>query len=159
MSESDTGQQGFPFHPLQDFVLGEVLDRTLQRLGIPKPETETAILSHLPTGKTQFVFTPNAKKQIQLQSMPVELRGFLESGKDSEIVRILRKTIQEEGRLDLALELIEWIFTGFENEQLVRSLFSLVLNDKIPLPTEFYSILKEEYDKEMRGDLDRLKEE
>ncbi|TGK03886.1 hypothetical protein EHO59_10185 [Leptospira semungkisensis] len=158
MSEQESQKPGFPFHPLEDFVLGEVLGRTLQSLGVPKEEIEKAILSHLPPGQTQFFFTPNAKKQILLQSMPVELRSFLEAGDWKKVLDTLRKTIKEEGRLDLSLELIEWIFTGFDQEDLVRDLFSLVLNDKIELKKEFYPLLKEEYDKEMRGDLDRFRE-
>ncbi len=159
MSEEESKKQGFPFHPLEDFVLGEVLGKALERLGIPKEKTAEAILSHLPEGQSQFLFTPNSKKQILLQSIPVELRGFLDAGKDEEVFFVFRKTIREEGRLDLALELIEWIFTGFDREDLVRALFSLVLNDKISLPADFYSVLKKEYDIEMLEDLDKFRKE
>ncbi|TGL58875.1 hypothetical protein [Leptospira sarikeiensis] len=159
MEDQESKKPGFPFHPLEDFVLGEVFGRALIKLGHSKPEIEKAIHSLLPDGKPEFLFTPNAKKQILLQSMPVELRGFLESGKEKEVIEIFRKTISEEGRLDLALELLEWIFTGFDKQELVRSIFSLVLNNKIELGPEFYPTLMDEYDKEMRGDLDKLKEE
>lgn len=159
MSGTESNQQGFPFHPLQDFVLGEVLDRSLQRLGVSKAQTEGAILSHLQEGRPNFVFTPNAKKQTLMQSLPVQFRTWMEVGEDEKLLQNFRTMIREEGRLDLALELLEWIFTGFEREELIRSLFSLVLNDKIVLPPEFMGVLREEYDKEMRGDLDRLKGE
>ncbi|TGK01946.1 hypothetical protein EHQ53_14500 [Leptospira langatensis] len=158
MNDQDAQKPGFPFHPLEDFVLGEVLGRTLEALGTSKQEAEKAILSHLPPDRPEFLFTPNAKKQVLLQSMPIELRSFLEAGDWKKVVEVLQRTIKEEGRLDLALELIEWIFTGFDQEDLVRDLFSLVLNDKIELKKEFYPLLKEEYDKEMRGDLDRFRE-
>ncbi|TGN00188.1 hypothetical protein [Leptospira dzoumogneensis] len=159
MEDQEPKKQGFPFHPLEDFVLGEVLGRTLVSLGHSKEEINKAIHSHLPPGRPEFLFTPNAKKQLLLQSMPVELRSFLEAGKEKEVLEIFRKTIQAEGRLDLALELLEWICTGFEKEELVRELFQLVLNGKIELSSEFYPLLMEEYDKEMRGDLDRIREE
>lgn len=159
MEDQESKKSGFPFHPLEDFVLGEVLGRTLVALGHSKEEIQKAILSHLREGQQEFFFTPNAKKQILLQSMPVELRSFLEAGKEKEVLDIFQKTISEEGRLDLALELLEWIFTGFEKEELVRSIFSIVLNHKIKMNSEFYSRLKEEYDKEMMGDLDRIREE
>ncbi|PNV77042.1 hypothetical protein [Leptospira inadai] len=159
MESQESQAQGYPFRPLQDFVLGEVLGRTLERLGTPILETEAAILSHLSPGIREFQFTPNSKKQVLLQSMPSQFRSFLELGKELELLEVLHKTIAVEGRLDLALELIEWIFTGFEKEDLVRRLFTLVLNGKIELKPEFYSVLKEEYEKEMSGDLGKLRKE
>ncbi|PJZ70716.1 hypothetical protein CH373_07250 [Leptospira perolatii] len=154
MTNSEPEKAGYPFHPLQDFILGEILAKTLEKFGIPKEEIDSAIRSNLKPGQKEFICTPNAKKQILLQTVPVEIRGLLQADKTSEVVEVFHNIIAQDGRLDFALELIEWIFTGFENEDLVRKLFEQVLNHKIVLPVEFYSFLKKEYETEMLGDLD-----
>ncbi|TGK09053.1 hypothetical protein EHO60_13625 [Leptospira fletcheri] len=157
MQSEGPQKSGFPFHPLEDSVLGEVFARTLELSGISRAEANAAILSHLKQAG-EFQFTPNSKKQVLLQSMPSMFRELLEQEKDSEILETFRKEIQEEGRLDLALELLEWIFTGYEKEALVVALFELLLNGKVRLPEGFYGKMMEEYEREMRGDLDRLRE-
>ncbi|EMG21670.1 hypothetical protein LEP1GSC150_1297 [Leptospira interrogans serovar Copenhageni str. LT2050] len=65
--------------------------------------------------------------------------------------------IQTEGKMDLALELLEWLFTGFEERRkLLNELFSLFLNDKIPLRDNFLDRLKINYEEEVLKDLKNL---
>lgn len=54
---------GFPFHPFQDFLLGEVLLKTLLETGVTSESAEEAVLSHLSSDSKNFVFTPNAKNK------------------------------------------------------------------------------------------------
>lgn len=133
---------GFPFDPFRDFLLGEVFLKTLLENGVSSQVAEEAILSHLPPGRNHFLFTPNAKKQTLLNLYPEKIRNLLKSKKNAEIREEFSAMIATEGRMDLALELIEWLFVGFDERELLNDLFSLILNDKIPLRDGFLDRLK-----------------
>ncbi|EQA64083.1 MULTISPECIES: hypothetical protein [Leptospira] len=148
---------GFPFHPFQDFLLGEVFLKTLLESGVSSQAAEEAILSHLPPGRNHFVFTPNAKKQTLLNLYPEKIRNLLRENQEEGIKQEFRNMIKIEERMDLALELLEWLFTGFdERQRLLSELFSLILNDKISLPENFLDRLKRNYEKEVLKDLENL---
>ncbi|AOP36239.1 hypothetical protein A0128_19620 [Leptospira tipperaryensis] len=156
MSSDPSSGAGFPFHPFQDFLLGEVIFKTLKELNVSPDLAEEAVRSHLPPDQKDFVFTPNAKKQTLMNLYPEKIRGFLKAGKTEEIKKEFRMMIASEGKLDLALELLEWLFTGFEEKKLLNELFSLVLNDKISLPENFLEVLKKNYEEEVLKDLENL---
>ncbi|EKO31744.1 hypothetical protein [Leptospira santarosai] len=147
---------GFPFDPLRDFLLGEVFLKTLLENGVSSQVAEEAILSHLPAGRDHFVFTPNAKKQTLLNLYPEKIRNLLKSKKNAEIREEFSAMIATEGRMDLALELLEWLFVGFDERELLNDLFSLILNDKIPLGDGFLDRLKKNYEEEILKDLKGL---
>ncbi|EPG50115.1 hypothetical protein [Leptospira kirschneri] len=148
---------GFPFYPFQDFLLGEVIFKTLQEDGVLHQDVEDAVLSHLPSDKKCFVFTPNAKKQTLLNLYPEKIRSLLKTGQEEKIKQEFLNMIQTEGKMDLALELLEWLFTGFEERRkLLNELFSLFLNDKIPLRDNFLDRLKVNYEAEVLKDLKNL---
>ncbi|PJZ52843.1 hypothetical protein [Leptospira adleri] len=156
MTSDSAPGAGFPFHPFQDFLLGEVIFKTLKELNVPSEAAEDAVRSHLPSGRKDFLFTPNAKKQTLMNLYPEKIRDFLKAGKKEEIKKEFRTMISSEGKLDLALELLEWLFTGFEEKELLNELFSLVLNDKITLPENFIETLKKNYEEEVLKDLENL---
>lgn len=60
--KSGEGGGGFPFYPFRDFLLGEVIFKTLQEDGVSRQDAEDAVLSHLPSDKKCFVFTPKREK-------------------------------------------------------------------------------------------------
>lgn len=156
MSSDSSSGAGFPFHPFQDFLLGEVILKTLKESNIASETAEEAVRSHLPPGQKDFVFTPNAKKQTLMNLYPEKIRGFLKAGKSEEIKNEFTTMIASEGKMDLALELLEWLFTGFEEKKLLNELFSLVLNEKIPFPENFLENLKKNYEEEVLKDLESL---
>ncbi|EQA78488.1 hypothetical protein [Leptospira alstonii] len=148
---------GFPFHPFQDFLLGEVFLKTLIESGVSLKEAEDAVLSYLPPDQKHFVFTPNAKKQTLLNLYPEKIRNLLKADQEEEIKQEFRNMIRADGRMDLALELLEWLFTGFdERRRLLNELFSLILNDKISLSENFLDRLKKNYEEEVLKDLENL---
>lgn len=147
----------FRFYPFRDFLLGEVIFKTLQEDGVSPQDAEDAVLSHLTSDKKCFVFTPNAKKQTLLNLYPEKIRGLLKTDQEEKIRQEFCNMIQTEGKMDLALELLEWLFTGFEERRkLLNELFSLFLNDKIPLRDNFLDRLKINYEEEVLKDLKNL---
>ncbi|EMJ35009.1 hypothetical protein LEP1GSC079_4334 [Leptospira interrogans str. FPW1039] len=156
-SESGKSGEDFPFYPFRDFLLGEVIFKTLQEDGVSPQDAEDAVLSHLTSDKKCFVFTPNAKKQTLLNLYPEKIRGLLKTDQEEKIRQEFCNMIQTEGKMDLALELLEWLFTGFEERRkLLNELFSLFLNDKIPLRDNFLDRLKINYEEEVLKDLKNL---
>ncbi|EKN90067.1 hypothetical protein LEP1GSC034_4008 [Leptospira interrogans str. 2003000735] len=155
--ESGKSGEDFPFYPFRDFLLGEVIFKTLQEDGVSPQDAEDAVLSHLTSDKKCFVFTPNAKKQTLLNLYPEKIRGLLKTDQEEKIRQEFCNMIQTEGKMDLALELLEWLFTGFEERRkLLNELFSLFLNDKIPLRDNFLDRLKINYEEEVLKDLKNL---
>lgn len=141
--ESGKSGEDFPFYPFRDFLLGEVIFKTLQEDGVSPQDAEDAVLSHLTSDKKCFVFTPNAKKQTLLNLYPEKIRGLLKTDQEEKIRQEFCNMIQTEGKMDLALELLEWLFTGFEERRkLLNELFSLFLNDKFLCGTNFLDRLE-----------------
>ncbi|EMY13614.1 hypothetical protein LEP1GSC043_4734 [Leptospira weilii str. Ecochallenge] len=148
---------GFPFYPFRDFLLGEVLLKTLLESGVSSQTAEEAILSHLSPGRNHFVCTPNAKKQTLLNLYPEKIRNLLREDREEGIKQEFRNMIKIEERMDLALELLEWLFSGFEDKRsLLIGLFSLFLNDKVSLQENFLDRLKKNYEEEILKDLQNL---
>lgn len=52
--ESGKSGEDFPFYPFRDFLLGEVIFKTLQEDGVSPQDAEDAVLSHLPSDKKMF---------------------------------------------------------------------------------------------------------
>ncbi|EMG21677.1 hypothetical protein LEP1GSC150_1298 [Leptospira interrogans serovar Copenhageni str. LT2050] len=83
--ESGKSGEDFPFYPFRDFLLGEVIFKTLQEDGVSPQDAEDAVLSHLPSDKKCFVFTPNAKKQTLLNLYPEKIRGLLKTDQEEKL--------------------------------------------------------------------------
>lgn len=114
-----------PYLPFQDAVLGEVLFKTVQ--------AHEAAFSfdnlknfHLFSQKPEFAFTPNAKKQVLHIELLSELRSCLEKEDVASIYKTFEKLLEIDSngvsKFDIALELLEWMYTGFGETKLFREL-------------------------------------
>ncbi|MDF3819954.1 VanZ family protein [Leptospira sp. 96542] len=143
----------FPFDPFQDSLIGEkILGLWLSDHKSEKDLRER--LEHsLGLGPNLIFFTPNADKQKLMVSYPTEIRKYLES-KDYELVQklliqIARGYGDKQPALDISLELIEWLLTGFDLDELIKQVLSTIF--EFPFDIEFVHRVRSEYIKELRG--------
>ena len=77
---------------------------------------------------------------------PTRFRKYLSekdyTGLKAEFQALLNQDIP---RLDIALDLLEWIFTGFDEEDLVLDLLLIITNNQISFPKDFLLQLKSCY--------------
>ncbi|TGL61812.1 VanZ family protein [Leptospira ognonensis] len=145
----------FPFDPFQDSLLGEKICFVWTSLHHSQKDLMDSLLSN--TNQTAFYFTPNATKQTLMVSYPSKIREFLSKGeyqKIEEILLALAKGSLTENKLsalDITLELLEWLLTGFDvDEQIVIFFNSLFAQPQI-IDLSFVEMVRAEYVKELRG--------
>jgi hypothetical protein len=125
-------KEAFPFDPFQDSLLGEVLLRSWIHLS----QDPILLKNYITQNNTlHHTFTPNVKKQILMNTIPKEIRNTISHKNFDALLNLIKglatgKTeYSEEKCLDVVLELLEWIWTGFPEESLVmKSLSNLYDN-------------------------------
>lgn len=82
---------------------------------------------------------------------PNQFRKYIENKQNEKLYSEFEKLITEKipdtiARLDVAMDLLEWLFTGFpEKEFLAQNLLVILANKQISFSKEFWLKLKEEY--------------
>ncbi len=134
----------YPFDPIQDSLIFSILYEVMESEG-KGLELKQAIYSHLKEGKN-FFHTPKSKKNNLLNSLPNQIRKWKEVGDIQKIEKLILDLIQgkdlETPSLDLALELIEWIIVGYEEDQLSLQLLRVLANYKFAFTQEHLQKLK-----------------
>lgn len=145
----------FPFDPLNDSLLGKILGDIAEN----KKEREVlwdAIESHSSSG--QFFFTSNANKQILMNTLPVQLRAWIEEKDLDKLKEELTTLIQgslkksQAPAMDVFLELAEWIVTGFEDNSLKLEILNLFTNYKYPIEENVLLQIQQKYDETLKED-------
>lgn len=131
-------KQPFPFDPIQDSLLLRLFDDIFESEG-RGDDFRKAIYSHLPA-EEGFFFTPRPSKQNVMNLLPGKIRVLHENGKIEEIESLIEALIQgkdlERSGFDIALELAEWMVTGFQEEDLSLRLLHLITNHKLRFTSE-----------------------
>ena len=139
-----------PFQFSQDSFLGKLITEAWIESGRPEQELTDALNSSLVEGQ-QFYITPNAEKQVLMNLLPVQFRkdiehsDYLMVGEKIEDLVKGNSHITPTPKVDIALELIEWILTGFELDDLVLDLIKIVFNKKPEFPPDFIAVIRRKY--------------
>ena len=133
------------FSFFQDSVLGKLLLDSWIETGGDSDELIKSVGSENPC------FTPNSEKQVLMTLLPQQLRKHIEHGEDMLVVEKIEDLVRgnnhitPEPKLDIALELVEWILTGFEKDDLVMDLLNMITSKKLAFPPNFLEILRKNY--------------
>lgn len=150
-----TQKERFPFQPFQDSFLLEVLLKLYSKDYPDNPSLVDQFAKNW--NSSNFTFTPNQWKQINMVNFANSIRSWIESGSDEKVLELLEKLVRGEdltldkSALDVSLELVEWIFTGFEKDSLVLNYFHLLFGDVSGLDLPFLKNLRELYDLEVQN--------
>ncbi|MCX7999201.1 MAG: hypothetical protein N3A69_09675, partial [Leptospiraceae bacterium] len=74
---------------------------------------------------------------IQIQKNKEEIKNFFQD--------LLKGKLTGSSSMDIALELFEWILTGFQEEELTKNILELFLNFQIPVNTEHIVRIQKKY--------------
>jgi hypothetical protein len=149
----------YPFHPLQDSLLGKILQEVLKEGGRDALFL-SAIESHLEEGKS-YTFTPRAQKQIQMNLLPTKIRGLIDEDNlvDMEpiFLDLIRGIDSSAPCLDIAMELMEWIVTGYDKDPISLHLLNLLCNSKIQIGEADLQKLKILYNQYLKEEEDEFR--
>ncbi len=148
-----TPKERFPFKPFQDSFLLEILTMYYSK---QYPE-EQNLVSHFESKwqNKQFTFSPNQWKQIHMVTFANNIRDWIHTGSDQKILDLLENLVSgkepatAEGSLDVALELVEWIFTGFEKDNVVLEFLQFFLGKLPGFEGDFLNGLRKAYESEV----------
>ncbi|TGL62496.1 VanZ family protein [Leptospira jelokensis] len=145
----------YPFLPFEDSLVGEKILIVWQESHHSEKNLKEHLLSALNLKEDQLVFTPNAVKQKLMVSFPTEIRNLIAENRSSEIPTLLvniakgKTTANPDPSVDITFELIEWLLTGFDLDEVLRETLSLLFGTNLNL--EFLISVRAEYFKEFRG--------
>ncbi len=146
---------GYPFDPFVDSLVGEKILYVWESTHHNQKELEVALFQN--TGQTSFYFTPNATKQILMVSYPTLIRSLLESRNYQKIGENLlglangKLTENHLPALDITLELLEWLLTGFDIDLEISQYLQLLFSNANIIDVSFVEQVRSEYVKELRG--------
>lgn len=146
-------KKSFPFDPFVDSLLGEKILAVWQLDHHSKETIEANMLQAISLSKDKICFTSNADKQVLMVSYPKEIREKI-NAKDydsiiTKIFQIAKGTEDKAPALDISLELLEWLLTGFDLENVVEQTLSKIFGVSFGIP--FLERVRAEYIKELRG--------
>lgn len=145
----------FPFNPFVDSLLGEKISFVWKSLHHSQNVLLDALL--LNTNQSTFYYTPNATKQTLMVSYPNKIRAFLSEGEYQKIGEILlglangHLAENKLSALDITLELLEWLLTGFDIDDQIVTYFNLLFTQPQIIDISFVEMVRAEYVKELRG--------
>jgi len=140
----------YPFQFSRDSLLGKLIAEVWNQIGNDASALEDAFLSNLADGEA-FFSTPNVERQVLMNLLPAQFRKHMERAEYiiiGEKIQDLMKGnshISPVPRADVAFELVEWILTGYENDDLVLDLVRILFNKKIIFPENFLEKLRAQY--------------
>lgn len=138
-------KQNYPFYPLEDSLLGQILLEIFSQRDRAK-EIQTKFSNYLQEGEPSFYFTSNSIKATQMSVLPPQFRRLYESG-DKEAIRAKFVSLLEPPvKMDLVLEILEWVITGLASEEISLLLLGELLRDT-SLEHSIYSEINEKYQK------------
>ncbi|XDD48471.1 VanZ family protein [Leptospira sp. WS39.C2] len=145
----------YPFSPFEDSLVGEKILLVWQDSHHSEKNLKDHLLLALNLKEDQLLFTPNGIKQQLMVSYPTEIRKLISENKTSEIPKLLFEiakgttTAYSQPAIDICFELIEWLLTGFDLDEILRETISLLFGTTLSI--EFLISVRAEYFKELRG--------
>ena len=133
----------FPFKPLEDHFFGHLIGNVWKVTNGDFEKLNRAIHSSLLGELQHYTCTPKGDKIVLMNIYPNQFRKYLELKQYdklySEFTKLITAKIPETiPRLDIALDLLEWIFIGFPDEDKVyKHLLLLSQTNKFPSPKNF----------------------
>jgi hypothetical protein len=144
----------FPFDPFVDSLLGEKILYVFESFHLSRKDLLDALLKQ--TNQTSFFFTPNATKQTLMVTFPAQIRNHIANNEYAKVGEILMGLANgslsdnQVSALDVTLELLEWLLTGFEiDDEIVIIMNRLFACPRI-INLAFVEMVRDEYVKELR---------
>ncbi|MCB1193223.1 MAG: hypothetical protein H7A23_10310 [Leptospiraceae bacterium] len=139
----------YSYNPLGDSLLGELICSVWKGKGRDTEELKQAIYSHLSEGG-DFKGTPKGEKQIIMNLLPNRIRKYIEEKNFNKIAKeftnlLKGRDLAQKPAIDVAFELLEWILTGFQEDDLVLLLLPVFFNNRLQFDKELLDELKVSY--------------
>jgi hypothetical protein len=146
--------QPYPFFPLEDSLLGQILYEIYSEKG-KLQNLQSALQKYLKEGKTSFYFTPRTDKSTDLTILPPVFRKYHSENNVEAIKTKFRELLHPpftDIRMDVVLELLEWVLTGIASNEISEELLKLLLGDDL-VDSELIPMVIERYEKMVTAEL------
>ena len=120
----------YPFSPYEDSLLGQILMEIFTEKG-QADELHSIFQSYLQEGQTSFYFTPNSNKSTLLTILPSQFREAQVGGNPNEFSDKFSLLLQPPVKMDVVLEIMEWILTGIAEPDISLTVLNRFLNKPI----------------------------
>jgi len=134
----------YPFSPTEDSLLGQILMELFKERG-RQVELQSIFQSYLEEGQTSFHFTPNSTKSTLMTILPSEFRKVQEEGNSNLLTKKFEELLQPPIKMDVVLEILEWIITGIADSEISINILNLFLKKNI-IDKDILNIIIKKYD-------------
>jgi len=141
----------YPFKPLEDHFFGSIIANVWKAIGGDFDKLNLAIHSRLVGDRKHYTCTSKGDKIVLMNIYPSQFRKYIQNKQKDKLFSEFEKLITSKvpntiARLDVAMDLLEWIYTGFpDDEDISKQLLLLLVNKQISFSEDFWLKLKEEY--------------
>ena len=144
MADSDS------FNFLKETFFGNLLCETWESSGRDANELLNSFPIVVKSNSHEILKREAHERQIIYGVIPEQIRKSISLGNYDDVIRKFRILITGDGkaaspRPDIALELSEWIFSGFDEDRLMLTILELITENKIAFPEDFIERLKTAY--------------
>lgn len=109
-------------------------------------ELNDLIHSHLPKDKKKFICSSKGDKMLLLDLYPSKFRKYIENDKLDLLYLDFEYLIKKNHKLDIAFDLLEWLFLGFDRNDILTSLLKILTNEKFNFDETFFTKWKFYYE-------------
>jgi len=138
----------YPFLPFQDSLLGQILFQMHSEKG-ELQKLKDSLNVYFQNENETFVFTSRPEKQIYFETFPPKARKWIEN-RDAEsfhleFQNLLKRRGDLAGRMDIVLEIMEWLISGFDEDSMCADLLSRSVFPDLNLHSEDISEIRKRY--------------
>jgi hypothetical protein len=150
-------KQVYQYKPLEDSLLGQILKLVYGKQSTDVSLLEKALESNLSEGRF-FTGTKKSEKQTLLRILPDRFRTYIQKKDISKAIQefslLVKGDKSTEPKIDLALEILEWILSGFEEDEMTMELLKELCNQKVSFDKNFVLALRAEYNAEIQKEME-----
>ncbi len=138
-------------NPLVDTILGRLICEIWAEKTESNPQDlSVALYSNFSTQDLKY--TSRSEKEVMMNILAPKFRKLIEAKNVKEIEYLFRQTLfgssdlsKKIPRVDVCFEILEWLLTGFDEDELILKLVSVTFNDKISFEANFIQKLRVKY--------------
>lgn len=145
------------FNPLADTNLGKLICE-IWASDSKEKSNQLSIALYSNFSVSELKFTTRAEKEVIYNILAQKYRKLIEEKKFTEMETIFRQLLcgtselsKKVPRVDVSFEFLEWFLIGFDNDELILKMISIIFNHKISFSEDFIQVLKQKYNEYMQA--------
>ena len=128
------------FDPEKDSIFGKIFFET-----ITEKQKLNEVLQTWLNSRGNFILSSGVQKQYYCSNLPDTVRKHFSEKNHSALIDTVLLPLREQNCLDITFELIEWIFIGYDEKDLILEILYQLTKNTISFPENMIEKMKKKY--------------